>query len=138
MPDIPPDAKMRIWCESALNARHENAALALRIVDDEEMLSLNTQFRQKTSTTNVLSFPCELPPELELDELGDIVICAPVVEQEAKDQNKPRDAHWAHMIVHGTLHLQGYDHIEENEAEEMEALEDTIITALGFPPPYAT
>jgi len=102
------------------------------------MINLNSQFRQQPKTTNVLSFPSDLPPELELEELGDIVICAPVVESEAVEQNKLLEAHWAHMVVHGTLHLQGYDHIETNDAEEMEALEEKIITGLGFPAPYSS
>ena len=84
----------------------------------------------------MLSFPADLPPDLDLPLLGDLVICAPVVEREAAEQGKPIEAHWAHMLVHGCLHLIGYDHIEDNDADIMEALETRILTKLGFPPPY--
>ncbi len=135
---IPTREKLCSWCTSALSTKNINSSLALRVVDNDEMINLNSQFRQQPKTTNVLSFPSDLPPELELEELGDIVICAPVVESEAVEQNKLLEAHWAHMVVHGTLHLQGYDHIETNDAEEMEALEEKIITGLGFPAPYSS
>ncbi len=108
----------------------------MRIVDEDESQQLNGQYRQKDKPTNVLSFPADLPEELQLPLLGDLVICAPVVAREAEDQNKALDAHWAHMLVHGTLHLLGYDHIDETDATEMEALETQIITELGFAPPY--
>lgn len=138
---IPSAEQMRLWCESSLSPEYSESEIALRIVDDAEMLELNSQFRQKEATTNVLSFPAELPyelpPELELNELGDIVICASVVKNEAEAQGKMAEAHWAHMVVHGTLHLQGYDHIDAKDADEMEALEDQIITGLGFPAPYS-
>ena len=134
---IPSEKKMRDWCALSLQPGHEDAEIALRIVDSEEMLSLNSQYRRKDNATNVLSFPSELPAELELNTLGDVVICAPVVLAEAQEQKKDVLAHWAHMVVHGTLHLQGFDHIEEHAAEKMEALETQIITGLGFPAPYS-
>ncbi len=111
--------------------------LTLRIVDAEESRELNHQYRGKDYATNVLSFPSQLPEYVEPDYLGDLVICAPVVAQEAQAQNKTPESHWAHMLVHGVLHLQGYDHIDDAEAEQMEALETRIITAMGYPEPYA-
>ena len=117
--------------------KHEQEyELTIRVVDEEESQSLNSQYRGKDNPTNVLSFPFEAPAEIELDLLGDLVICAPVVGKEATEQSKEEIAHWAHMVIHGTLHLQGYDHIEDEEAEAMEALEVKILSALGFPDPY--
>jgi len=115
---------------------NSNPCLSIRIVDEEEMQDLNRQFRHKDKPTNVLSFPCELAPEVELNLLGDLVICAPVVAMEAEQQGKSVEAHWAHMVIHGCLHLLGFDHIHENDAIEMEALETAILAHLGFPPPY--
>lgn len=115
---------------------HENPNLSIRLVDKDESQALNNHYRHKNKPTNVLSFPCDIPPEVELDLLGDMVICAAIVEQEAQEQGKTIKAHWAHMVVHGCLHLLGYDHIEETEAQEMEALETAILSELGFPPPY--
>lgn len=110
--------------------------LTIRIVDSHESQSLNAQYRDKDKPTNVLSFPAELPEHIDIPLLGDMVVCASVVASEAGQQHKTLQAHWAHMVVHGTLHLLGYDHIEEDEAEEMEALETRILTAMQFPPPY--
>lgn len=112
--------------------------LSLRIVDASEIQALNHQYRSKNSPTNVLSFPAEFPAELEIPLLGDIVICAAVVETEAREQHKSLDAHWDHMIVHGVLHLLGFDHEIEQEALEMEALEVQILAQLGWPSPYIT
>ena len=110
--------------------------VSLRIVESGEIQALNQQYRGKNSPTNVLSFPAEFPPELEIPLLGDIVICAAVVEAEAQEQGKPADAHWDHMVVHGVLHLLGFDHEVEQEALEMEALEVQILAQLGWPSPY--
>jgi probable rRNA maturation factor len=112
--------------------------LVVRIVDEAESAALNDRYRGKPEPTNVLSFPCESPPGLALPHLGDLVICAPVVEREAREQGKPSEAHWAHMLVHGLLHLRGYDHQNEAEAETMEALESAILGQLGYPNPYET
>lgn len=120
-------------CEPVLE---QDSELSLRIVDEAESAALNAQYRHKDSPTNVLSFPADLPEALGLPLLGDLVLCAPVIEREAQEQGKTRDAHWAHMLVHGTLHLLGYDHIEDNDAEVMEALETQLIQSLGFPAPY--
>ena len=110
--------------------------VAVRLTDDAEIQRLNRDFRGKDKPTNVLSFPFEAPPGLELPLLGDLVICCQVVEAEAVEQHKPLMAHWAHMVVHGSLHLLGYDHIEDEEAEEMEQLERDIMQELGFADPY--
>ena len=129
------------WVRAALAARPEAsrdgaAEISLRIVDSDEIAELNHQYRGKDYATNVLSFPADLPPELELPHLGDIVVCAEIVEREADEQHKPREAHWAHMIVHGTLHLLGYDHIDDAEADIMENLEIRILQSLDFANPY--
>lgn len=133
---LPETAELELWAAAAVEQHRDEAEISLRIVDLEEGAELNKQWRQKDGPTNVLSFPSDLPEELELPLLGDLVICAPVVEREAQEQSKALKAHWAHMMVHGTLHLLGYDHIENDEAEEMEALETVIIQKLGFPDPY--
>lgn len=133
---IPNASQFSAWLNAAAQKSFENYELCLRIVDDEEMIELNHQYRHKNKVTNVLSFPADLPEGVDIPLLGDIVICAGVVEQEAEQQNKTLDAHWAHLCVHGMLHLQGYDHIEDNEAEIMEALEITILKQLGYNSPY--
>lgn len=134
--NIPSDDEFRLWIGSALPAEREHCELSLRIVSPDESQSLNHQYRDKDKPTNVLSFPADLPEGVEIDLLGDIVICAAIVEQEAREQHKALKAHWAHMVVHGVLHLLGYDHIEDNEAEAMEALETEILVRLDYPPPY--
>ena len=110
--------------------------VTVRLVDESEIQALNKQFRGKDSLTNVLSFPCDLPADIDSVYLGDIVICAPVVEREALEQNKAVDAHWAHMLLHGILHLKGYDHIQTVDALEMETLERKILAAIGYSDPY--
>jgi probable rRNA maturation factor len=117
--------------------RRKPAEVAIRIVGADEGQALNRDYRGKDYATNVLSFPAELPPGVDLPLIGDLAICAPVVAREAAEQGKkPRD-HWAHLTVHGTLHLLGYDHIEDAEAEAMEALETRILAGLGIGDPYA-
>ncbi|MRI32841.1 rRNA maturation RNase YbeY [Endozoicomonas sp. OPT23] len=133
---LPESSDIECWAAAAVGGNRDEAEVSLRIVDLEEGAELNFQWRQKEGPTNVLSFPSDLPEELNLPLLGDLVICAPVVEREAKEQGKTLTSHWAHMIVHGTLHLQGYDHIQDDEAEEMEALETSIMQTLGFDDPY--
>jgi probable rRNA maturation factor len=136
---LPTAADLRCWCQAALVAgapQLRHAQVSIRVVDEAESQALNSRYRQRDKPTNVLSFPADLPPELELPLLGDLVICAPVVAREAAQQNKSPEAHWAHMVVHGCLHLLGYDHISDAEAEEMEALETRIITQLHYPAPY--
>ena len=133
----PDEEDIRSWINAALSGRRSaDTEISIRLVDTEEMTTLNQGFRNKPGPTNVLSFPSDLPQELELPLLGDIVICAPVVREEASAQQKSLQAHWAHMIIHGTLHLLGYDHIEEEEALVMESLETEILTSLNYPCPY--
>ena len=134
--DLRGDDKLREWTEAALNSRHQQVELVIRIVDEDESRSLNREYRGKDRPTNVLSFPFEAPQVVESDLLGDLVICAPVVAAEATAQKKRVEAHWAHMVIHGTLHLQGHDHQNEQEADEMENLEAVILSRLGFPDPY--
>lgn len=134
--ELPSTQEMELWVKTALRDSMEQAELTIRIVDVAESQMLNSTYRGKDKPTNVLSFPFEAPPGIELPLLGDLVVCAAVVKQEAIDQNKPLDAHWAHMVVHGCLHLLGYDHIEDVEAEEMESLETQLIESLGYNNPY--
>jgi probable rRNA maturation factor len=133
---LPTQAQFALWLTSAVALFQSQAEVTIRVVDEKESQSLNFEYRGKNKPTNVLSFPFESPPEIELDLLGDLVICRQVVESEAIEQNKPLLAHWAHMVVHGSLHLLGYDHIEDDEAEEMESLEAEILEKLGFDDPY--
>jgi len=125
------------WTDIALTTITEQVfELTIRVVSIEESQQLNSLYRQKDKPTNVLSFPFEVPEGIELNLLGDLVVCAAVVEQEAKEQNKVLFHHWAHMIVHGCLHLLGYDHINDAEADEMEALEVEILAKLAISNPY--
>jgi probable rRNA maturation factor len=147
---LPARADLECWAGAAVAAgaphRGGPAELTIRIVDEAEGAALNHRFRGREGPTNVLSFPFEAPAAIAgLAEpgtdplgalLGDLVICAPVVAREAADQGKPGAAHWAHMVVHGVLHLLGHDHIDPDEAARMEALETAILAGLGFPPPY--
>lgn len=134
--DLPSEATLQGWLDGTILGFLEEAEVTVRIVDEAESRELNLTYRGKDKPTNVLSFPFEAPPGMELPLLGDLVICRQVVEQEAVEQNKPLEAHWAHMVVHGSLHLLGYDHIEDEEAEEMEQLERDIMQELGFADPY--
>jgi probable rRNA maturation factor len=131
---VPGEDEFRRWAEAA--AQRKEAEVSIRIVDEAESAELNQTYRHKSGPTNVLSFPFEVPEGVPNELLGDLVICAGVVEREAEAQNKSAEAHWAHMVVHGMLHLQGYDHIEDGEAEAMEAEEIAILAHLGFPNPY--
>jgi probable rRNA maturation factor len=133
---IPAPEKLRHWVECALQGGHPEAELALRIVDEAEITALNRQYRGKDGATNVLSFAFSPMPGVVTEQLGDIVICAPVVAAEAVAQGKSLEAHWAHIVIHGVLHLLGYDHHEEKDAQEMESLEIRLLAALGHPDPY--
>ena len=136
----PAAASFRKWVAAALAGRIREADLAIRIVDSEEGRALNRHYRGKDYATNVLSFPAELPEGLpkgvKFPLLGDLVICAPVVAREADAQGKPRNAHYAHLTIHGCLHLLGMDHLDPREAEAMEQLERDILAGLGVPDPY--
>ena len=135
---VPDEDDIRHWITTTLADRTtlKQAEVSVRLVDDDEMAELNRKYRGKAGSTNVLSFPAGLPEDLDLPLLGDIVICAPVVHEEAAHQGKDPAAHWAHMTVHGTLHLLGYDHAEESEAATMEALETAILEQLEYSSPY--
>lgn len=134
---IPSVENIELWISTALHSDElAEAEVSVYIVDEEESQELNFQYRAKDKPTNVLSFPADIPDEVGVPLLGDLVVCAPVVEREAQEQGKTLEAHWAHMLVHGTLHLLGYDHVEDDEAEVMEALETRLITQLNFPAPY--
>jgi len=137
VPGIPGDELLQQWASQALLG-HEDNEVTLRIVTPEESADLNLCYRQKPSATNVLSFPFEVPAGLPVSLLGDLVICADVVADEAREQGKSLKAHWAHMVIHGMLHLQGHDHIEPDDADIMETLEIRLLAALGFPDPYQT
>mgnify|MGYP003088765247 FL=1 len=133
---LPTVEQIEQWATAAVQPQSDEVEMTVRIVDEAESHELNLNYRGKDRPTNVLSFPFECPDEVELPLLGDLVICRQVVEREAQEQDKPVMAHWAHMVVHGSLHLLGYDHIEDDEAEEMESLETQIMTGLGFAEPY--
>ncbi|CAA0095625.1 rRNA maturation RNase YbeY [Zhongshania aliphaticivorans] len=133
---LPTEAQFVLWAKTAIQGRLDEAELSIRLVDEVESAELNMQYRQKSGPTNVLSFPADLPPELELPLLGDLAICKQVVEREANEQHKACLDHWAHMVIHGTLHLLGYDHIADDEAEEMEALEIALLKTLNISNPY--
>ena len=135
---IPTSIQLRRWIKHALKRRVKTAELTLRITGKKEMTELNTTYRHKTGPTNVLSFPFSTPTDIEMETpfLGDVVICAEVVNEEAVTQKKSKEAHWAHIVVHGTLHLLGYDHEIEADAAVMEAQEVEILQSLGFTNPY--
>jgi len=136
---LPAQAALRRWAEAALRHAGVDGELLVRIVDEAESSELNLGYRGKQGPTNVLSFPFDAPPALADERhLGDIVICAPVVRAEASQQGKVLSAHWGHMVVHGVLHLLGYDHQTTSEAHAMERLECEILAELGFPNPYET
>src|SRR5690554_1529782 len=134
-PGVPEPALFERWAGLAWLG-NEPGEVTIRIVDNEEGRALNHQYRGKDKPTNVLSFPFEAPAGITMPLAGDLVICAPVVALEAQQQRKQPVAHWAHMVVHGMLHLQGYDHIEDDDAEAMEALEVRLLSELGFANPY--
>jgi probable rRNA maturation factor len=134
-PQIPKRREFLKWINAAL-AQQYHQEITLRIVDEAESAALNQQYRHKSGPTNVLSFSYNIPGERDNTLLGDLVICAPLVAHEAKTQGKTLQAHWAHLVIHGVLHLLGYDHEKDAEADNMEALEIAILAGLKFPNPY--
>ncbi|MBB5015162.1 rRNA maturation RNase YbeY [Rehaibacterium terrae] len=133
---LPAPQSFRKWAEAALSGRVRRADLAIRLVGEREGRALNRHYRGKDYATNVLSFPAELPDGVSLPILGDIVLCAPVVAREAREHGKPLAAHYAHLTVHGVLHLLGMDHDDPLEAEAMEQLKREILAGLGIADPY--
>jgi len=133
---LPEEDAIRHWVSLALPAHKKDSELTVRIVDEAEMTALNRQFRGKDGATNVLSFPFEAVGGVATALLGDIVICAPVVASEAVAQDKPLHAHWAHMVIHGVLHLLGYEHHKDDDAHDMEAREIELLASLGYTSPY--
>ncbi|MDD2659912.1 MAG: rRNA maturation RNase YbeY [Methylococcales bacterium] len=132
----PGQEQIQQWVDTALEDFNQNTEIVVRIVDEQESAALNEQYRLKPGPTNILSFPVEAPEGIELDLLGDLVVCAPVLEKEALEQHKTLTEHWAHIIVHGVLHLLGYDHVNDDEAELMEDKEIAILKQLNIKNPY--
>jgi len=127
---------IRQWVLQTLPENKKDSELTIRVVDEAEITALNRQYRGKDGATNVLSFPYEAIAGVETDLLGDIVICAPVVASESVAQARPLDAHWAHIVIHGVLHLLGYDHHQDDEAHKMETREAELLGSLGYANPY--
>jgi probable rRNA maturation factor len=133
----PSDAEISRWAQLVLERQDCPSSVSVRIVDEVEITELNSQYRNRNQATNVLSFPCDLTDESGVRLLGDIIACEPVITREAREQGKTSHDHWAHIIVHGLLHLIGYDHIEDQQAEQMEDLEVKLLGALEIANPYA-
>jgi len=139
---VPQETEVQSWLDQAYLAGRPDASrsydVSVRIVDEDESRTLNQQYRQQDKATNVLAFPAAMPglPDDESDLLGDLVICGPLVEQEAREQGKSAAGHWGHLLVHGMLHLLGYDHKSSSEAAEMETLEKSILADRGYEDPY--
>lgn len=134
--ELPTAKQFRQWAEKALGDRYSKAELTIRIVDTAESAQLNETYRHKKGPTNVLSFPFEADVPMRVPLLGDLVICAEVVAREADAQHKSLESHWAHMVIHGCLHLIGFDHLDDTQAQEMEGLEIQIMQRLGYANPY--
>ena len=134
---LPGAEEIRAWTRAAIAGRRVDAEVSVRVVDEAEITRLNRTFRGRDQPSNVLAFPFDKMPAVEIPLLGDVVICAPVVSREASEQGKAECAHWAHLVVHGTLHLLGYDHEEPADAEIMEQTEKDILRSLGYGDPYA-
>ncbi|SJM91547.1 rRNA maturation RNase YbeY [Crenothrix polyspora] len=135
-PDVPSLAQLQVWVDAALTELDHDNEIVIRLVDASESQALNEQYRHKHGATNILSFPVEIPDGIELDLLGDLVICVPVVAKEALEQHKTLLDHWAHIVIHGVLHLLGYDHIDDGEAEIMESKEIALLQQLHIDNPY--
>jgi probable rRNA maturation factor len=137
--ELPSQSQLQLWVETALSTASQATQtfeLTIRLVEPEESQQLNSQFRGQDKPTNVLSFPFEVPEGLTLNLLGDLVICVDIMKNEAKSQNKKLFDHWAHLVIHGCLHLLGFDHISDAEAEEMEAIEVAALAKLNINNPY--
>ncbi len=135
-PGYPSDGQLREWAGVVRQRFDLRGDVTVRLVDERESQALNARYRDRNAPTNVLSFPLEVSADSGEHMLGDLAICGPLVEREAHEQGKTPIAHWAHLVVHGLLHLAGYDHVEDDDAERMEALERDILRELHFPNPY--
>lgn len=135
-PNLPDLQQLQMWVDAVLTDTSRDNEVVIRIVDEQESQALNEQYRHKQGPTNILSFPIDVPNGIELDLLGDLVICAPVVAKEAKEQQKALMDHWAHIVIHGVLHLLGYDHIDDDDADEMESKEVALLNQLHINNPY--
>lgn len=135
-PDLPSEAQFKHWVDTVLQDTEQDSEIVIRLVDKPESAELNQQYRNKQGPTNILSFPFEAPDNIDMDLLGDLVICAPLIAEEAGEQHKQAEHHWAHITIHGVLHLLGYDHVEDGEAEEMETLEIKLLNVLNIANPY--
>ena len=133
---LPDEAAFQRWVDMALSGRRDQAEVCIRVVSLEESRELNLTWRGQDKPTNVLSFPFEAPPGIDTHLIGDLAICADVVAAEAEEQQKALESHWAHMVIHGVLHLIGFDHINDDDAEAMEALEVSLLAQLDIPNPY--
>ena len=134
--DYPSEQQFQLWVDTVLKDANVDSEIVIRLIDNEESAELNQQYRHKVGPTNILSFPFEAPEGIEMDLLGDLAVCAPLIAEEARQQGKPLLHHWAHITIHGVLHLLGYDHIENGEADEMETLEIALLSQLNIPNPY--
>ncbi|MES2211597.1 MAG: rRNA maturation RNase YbeY [Pseudomonadota bacterium] len=132
----PTDEQFIQWTKLALSKKCAHKSVYIRLITEPEMQTLNLTYRHKDKSTNILSFPFDVPPDIPYHHLGDLVICPAVVIREADEQGKSADAHWAHMTIHGTLHLQGYDHEDPDEATVMESLEVELLSQIGYANPY--
>lgn len=133
---VPSRRTLRRWLLLALEPHHQCAQLTLRLVDEAESAELNQHYRGKAGPTNVLAFPSPMPEGVQEDFLGDLLICAPLVSREASEQGKSLRAHWAHIVIHGALHLSGFDHLTEAEAQQMEQIEIELLKTLRIANPY--
>lgn len=134
--DYPEQRCFQEWVDAVLTDTEQDSEIVIRLVDEAESAELNRQYRHKSGPTNILSFPFDAPDGMEMDLLGDLVICVPLIVEEALQQHKQTTHHWAHITIHGVLHLLGYDHMTDQEAEQMEALEIEILKKLNIANPY--
>ena len=134
--NIPDEIFFRRWVSASLSSQQKRLEVVIRVINEDESAALNNRFRKKNVATNVLSFPADLPESLNFPLLGDLAICAQVVAREADEQNKDLVAHWAHIVIHGSLHLIGFDHEDDIDAKKMEKMETKILSEFYFPSPY--
>ena len=133
---LPSTQQFQQWVDTVLSDQSQHSEIVIRLIDEAEMISFNQQYRHKTGSTNILSFPFDAPEPIESDLLGDLLICPAVIEIEAQQQHKQLTHHWAHIVIHGLLHLLGYDHINDTDATEMESLEIKLLQKITINNPY--